>query len=344
LPPPPISGVPPSPLSQATSCHAASQQDREGHAGGPQAHTVPPSVSVIIPCYNQGHFLREAIESVVAQTYPHHEIIVVDDASPDMTSHVVRQYPQVRYVKHDRNKGLGASRNTGVRHSSGPFLVFLDADDRLLPHHFETCLRVFSEHPELALVCGDFRWFGAEGTWHRHTCSTEPDQYAALLRFGFITPPHSVMVRREAMTAVGGFKEDRTFEGSEDRDCWLHITRRFPIRCHHQCIAEYRRHPSQMSQQWGLMLSSGIAAMRAQWPYVRGHPVYEKAFRAGVRQYQDACGPPLVWQMVSEARQGRWRRAAASLSILLRFYRQGLLKLIGGKISRVMGKESLPYA
>lgn len=303
-----------------------------------------PSVSVVIPCYNQGRFLHEAIDSVLRQTYPHYEIVVVDDASPDTTPHVAQQYPVVRYVRHDRNRGLGATRNTGIRHSTGRFLVFLDADDRLLAHHFETCLRVFRERPEVALVCGDFRWFGENDTWHRHTCSRDPDQYAALLRCGFITPPHSVMVKRDAVAAIGGFKEDRKFEGSEDRDCWLRIARRYPIHCHHQCIAEYRRHPGQMSRKWGLMLSSGIAAMREQRPYVEGHPVYEEAFRCGVRQYQEACGPPLLWQMVSDAKQGRWWQASRSLWILIRFYPQGLLKLIGDKMVRIWKKVSVPYA
>lgn len=302
------------------------------------------SVDVVIPCYQQGHFLHEAIESVLRQTHPYHEIIVVDDASPDRTEQIVRQYPNVRYIRHDRNRGLGASRNTGIRHGTGRFLVFLDADDRLLPRHFEICLKVFRERPELALVCGDFRWFGDQGTWHQHTCSKDPDQYGALLRFGFITPPHSVMVRRDVITEIGGFREGREFQGSEDRDCWLRITRLYPIHCHHELIAEYRRHPEQMSQRWGLMLSSGIAAMREQWPYVKGNPLYEDAFRSGVRQYQNACGPPLVWQMVCDVRQGRWRRAAESFWILARLYPVGLRRLLRGKVNRLLGGSSIPYA
>ena len=88
-------------------------------------------VSVVIPCYNQAHFLGEAIESVLAQTYPHLEIVVVDDGSTDNTGEVAARYPGVRYVRQE-NQGLAAARNTGLRHSSGDYLVFLDADDRLL--------------------------------------------------------------------------------------------------------------------------------------------------------------------------------------------------------------------
>jgi glycosyltransferase involved in cell wall biosynthesis len=294
----------------------------------------PEFVSVIIPCYKQADFLGEAIESVLAQTHPHYEVIVVDDGSPDHTAEVANRYPGVRYILQE-NSGVAAARNTGLRHSRGVYVVFLDADDRLLPHHFETSLTVFRQRPELGLVCGDFRWFGAEGTWHRHTCSDQPDQYAALLRFGFIVPPHIAMLKREVMSTIGGFREERKFSGSEDRDCWLHVARLYPIECHHQLVAEYRRHSAQASQKWDAMLTSGILVMREQWPYVKGNSVYEACYRSGIRQYQDACGPPLVWRMVDDARAGRWRLALRALSTVLRFYPKGLLMLIQHKVRRL---------
>src|SRR5919107_192619 len=102
-------------------------------------------VSVVIPCYNQAHFLSEAIESVLAQTYPYFEIIVVDDGSTDNTSEVAGRYSGVRCIRQD-NQGLSGARNSGLRHSKGEYLVFLDADDRLLPQALEVgleCLRAY---------------------------------------------------------------------------------------------------------------------------------------------------------------------------------------------------------
>jgi len=89
-------------------------------------------VSAIIPCYNQAHFLHEAIESVLAQSYPNFEIILVNDGSTDSTADVVRRYSPVRYV-YQENAGLSSARNTGLKKSRGEYVVFLDADDRLLP-------------------------------------------------------------------------------------------------------------------------------------------------------------------------------------------------------------------
>ena len=86
-------------------------------------------VSVIIPCYNQAHFLDEAIESVLAQTYSNREIIVVDDGSTDNTATVARCHSPVGYI-YQENAGPSAARNTGVKESRGEYLVFLDADDR----------------------------------------------------------------------------------------------------------------------------------------------------------------------------------------------------------------------
>src|SRR5918993_1194548 len=92
-----------------------------------------PLVSVIIPCYNQAHFLPEAIDSVLNQTYPNYEIIVIDDGSTDDATGVARRYDNVRCIRQD-NQGLPASRNIGFQESRGSYLLFLDSDDRLLPN------------------------------------------------------------------------------------------------------------------------------------------------------------------------------------------------------------------
>src|SRR5215208_5142350 len=91
-----------------------------------------PTISVIIPCYNGAGFLSEAIESVLAQRYPDLETIVVDDGSTDNSLAIAAQYPEIRSIS-QRNAGVAAARNTGLRYSAGEYIVFLDQDDRLLP-------------------------------------------------------------------------------------------------------------------------------------------------------------------------------------------------------------------
>src|SRR4030095_13786323 len=109
------------------------------------------TVSVVITCYNHGHFLREAIESVLAQSYRNFEIILVDDGSTDDTSKIAATYPGVRYI-HQKNSGLATARNTGIKHSNGQFVVFLDADDRLVSNALEAGIQHLNANPECAFV------------------------------------------------------------------------------------------------------------------------------------------------------------------------------------------------
>ncbi|HWO47120.1 MAG TPA: glycosyltransferase family A protein, partial [Solirubrobacterales bacterium] len=120
-------------------------------------------VSVVIPCFGQSHFLGEAIESVLAQSYPHLEVLVVDDSSPDNASQVAARYPGVRCLR-CANQGMAGARNFGIRNTSGDFLVFLDADDRLLPTAIGTGVGLLGEHPEAAAASGRFRRIAQDGT------------------------------------------------------------------------------------------------------------------------------------------------------------------------------------
>jgi len=174
-----------------------------------------PSVSVAIACYKHAHFLADAIESVLAQTSPAVEIVVVDDGSPDDTREVASRYPDVMYVRQE-NMGLAAARNTGIRSTSSPFLVFLDADDRLLPNALEAGLKAFHAHPACAFVSGGFRYIDSEGT-----ATGDPviphvvnNHYIEMLRCSYIAMHATVMFRREILDRVGGF--DNTLRVCED--------------------------------------------------------------------------------------------------------------------------------
>src|SRR5690349_6283092 len=119
-------------------------------------------VSVVIPCFGQSHFLGEAIESVLSQTYPHLEVLVVDDSSPDNASQVAGRYPGVRCLRCE-NRGMAGARNFGIRNTGGDFLVFLDADDRLRPDAIRAGVAALGEHPEAAAVSGHFRRIAQAG-------------------------------------------------------------------------------------------------------------------------------------------------------------------------------------
>ncbi len=112
-----------------------------------------PLVSVIIPCYNHGKYLPEAFESVWKQNYQNTEIIVVDDGSADDTKQITEKYQSVKYL-YQSNQGLSAARNTGIKNSTGDFLIFLDADDWLLDDAIITNVNYMLQDEKIAFVSG----------------------------------------------------------------------------------------------------------------------------------------------------------------------------------------------
>ena len=119
-------------------------------------------ITVVVTCYNQGRFLSESLGSILNQNRRPDEILLVDDGSTDNTRDEVRRCPEVVYIRQE-NSGLAAARNTGLRQSRGDLLVFLDADDRLVPQALEAGLDDFAAHPECAFVFGAFRRIDATG-------------------------------------------------------------------------------------------------------------------------------------------------------------------------------------
>lgn len=245
-----------------------------------------PLVSVIIPCYNHARFLGESIESVRSQTYPNIEVIVVDDGSTDHTAEVARRYPEVRYVRQN-NQGLAAARNTGLRESHGEFLVFLDADDRLLPEAVECGVHYLTRSPELAFVSGRYRYISEEGAILREYSQEPagPDSYASFLRGNYIGMHATVTYRRQALEAVGGF--DPSLPACEDYDIYLRIAREYPVGVHPTLAADYRQHGSNMSRDPRLMLRTVLQVLSSQRDYARKKDEYRQAYREGMKSWRE---------------------------------------------------------
>src|SRR5215203_2741551 len=158
---------------------------------GPAAGTVAgPLVSVVIPCHNQARFLADGVESVLAQRYRPVEIIVVNDGSTDDTAEVAARYPEVRHIVQD-NRGLAEARNRGLLHSRGALLVFLDADDRLLPHALGRGAALLAADPALGFVAGQSRFIASDGSPLPTGQPARPpgDGYLSLLRRNSIRNP-----------------------------------------------------------------------------------------------------------------------------------------------------------
>ena len=245
-----------------------------------------PLISIIIPCYNQAHFLCEAIESALGQSYANFEIVVVDDGSTDNSEEVARQYSGVRCIRQDR-QGLAAARNSGLRHCRGEYLVFLDADDRLLPEALKVGVESLKMHPDCAFVAGHYRLIEANGGLREmppHRVARE--HYAELLRRNYIAMHATVMYRRAVFASVGSF--NTSLRACEDYELYLRIARQFPIHCHEQIVAEYRQHAANMTRNPALMLKSVLHVLQSQWKEVRRNEYDKKAYKIGRRAWQGA--------------------------------------------------------
>jgi glycosyltransferase involved in cell wall biosynthesis len=188
------------------SADAGRGENTRGQQTSARAEAAPgasPRVSVVIPLFNSQRYVGQAIESVLGQTCPPSQLIVVDDGSTDNSRSIVQRYlPRVEYVWQP-NSGVGAARNRGVSLCRGELLAFLDDDDRWLPNKLAQQLRALAEDPTRDMVSGLVRQF------------VSPDIEAAAAKRVRVPPeampavlPGAMLIRKEAFLRVGFFRED----------------------------------------------------------------------------------------------------------------------------------------
>ena len=183
----------------------------------------PDIVSIIIPAWNAERYVKEAVESALAQTHPNCEVIVVDDGSTDGTKTVLEPYirdKRIVYI-HQANKGLAGARNTGIRAARGEYIALLDSDDTFKPEKVAKQVRALEEHAEYGVCYSDLMHFTdsepREFFHHRYTYLSG-NLFEPLLHKQFINPL-TVIARKAVFERSGYF--DETLRRSEDWDLWL---------------------------------------------------------------------------------------------------------------------------
>jgi glycosyltransferase involved in cell wall biosynthesis len=221
-------------------------------------------ISVIMIFLNGERYIDEAVESIFAQTYPHWELIFVDDGSTDRSSAIARRYAEqhperVRYAEHPNheNRGMSASRNLGASLARGSMIAFLDADDVYLPQKLEQQAAILEHHPEVGMVYGPtlhwFSWTGQPADQTRDflrklgvpadTYVEPPGLLQRYLEHRAWTPGTcGVLIRRAAFAQVGGFEE--RFRGMfEDQAFFYKLALQVPIYVEGGSWDRYRQHP-----------------------------------------------------------------------------------------------------
>ena len=210
-----------------------------------------PLVSVIIPTFNRARFLKEALESVLAQDYQPLEIIVVDDGSKDETPHLVCHFPVI-YVRRGKTLGVSAARNSGLRRARGELIALLDSDDLWLPSKISTQVAYFQSHPEAVAVQTEEIWIRKGKRVNPRKKHRKPSGFFfdRALELCLVSPS-GVMLRREVFEEIGLFDEE--FPVCEDYEFWLRLLCRHPVHLIKEPLVIKRGgHEDQLSRRAGL--------------------------------------------------------------------------------------------
>lgn len=209
-----------------------------------------PLVTVVVPVYDQAELLSEALESVANQTFERYEVVVVDDASPRSHESVVASFgPEFRLVIHDRNRGAGAARNTGIEQANGEYVAFLDADDMWRPEKLRRQCETLERSPsEVGLVYTGFVQYDTQGQAWAHEPTAHGDIYADELERDRIYPTSTVMIRRECLDEVGWFDPD--LPSRQDYDLWIRVTESYEVAYVDAILVEKREQSGSISMDF----------------------------------------------------------------------------------------------
>jgi glycosyltransferase involved in cell wall biosynthesis len=223
-----------------------------------------PLVSVIVIFYKAEKYIQETIDSIISQTYPHWELLLVDDGSTDGSTKIARDSAaerpdQIYYLKHPEhaNRGMSASRNLGITHSKGEYVAFLDADDLWFQNKLEDQISLLNLHPHVGMLYGQSQY------WYSWTQNTEdahrdfipphglepdkiynpPELLHMLIQGKAAIPcPSNILARRSAIEELGGFVD--VFKGLyEDQALYAKVFLNYPVYVANKCWDRYRQHP-----------------------------------------------------------------------------------------------------
>jgi glycosyltransferase involved in cell wall biosynthesis len=220
-----------------------------------------PTVSVIIPAYNQGHYLGECVRSVLNQTHQDFEAIIIDDGSTDNTREVANSFDdsRIRYI-YQENRGLSGARNTGIRNATGLYISYLDSDDQFLPNKLELLITKLEGEPDLGFAAGQAILIDEHGDEIGQIFDNPLPADPSNLLLGNPLHVGSVILTREWQDRAGFF--DKDLRSYEDWDMWLRLAK---LGCKMAWVPEpvslYRFHSEQMTKDGSQMTNATFAVL-----------------------------------------------------------------------------------
>ena len=275
-------------------------------------------VGVVIPSYNSAEFLEETVNSVLAQTVPVAEIVVIDDASPDDDSYAIGQrlaemHPTVTSIRQD-NGGAAAARNAGFAHLNTDFVIFLDADDRLTPDAVAHHLEGFAKHPDTVLVIGENNVVDPNGTILESDRNPAEVVDRAKLALRVTPCPSQCMYRTQSFKDAGRF--DPTFRPGDEIDLNLRLERVGTVYAHGAYVMDYRDHPGQGTKRRVYNARAHLRALEKN--LAPGAPDADPAlYRLSRRYWLSRYGQVQLRAALGQLRRGRVRDALSAAKLWL---------------------------
>jgi GT2 family glycosyltransferase/SAM-dependent methyltransferase len=263
-----------------------------------------PTVAVVIPTFNRARYLRDALSSVLAQTRPVEEIVVVDDGSDDDTVAVVGEFPQVVFIRQD-NSGPSAARNAGIRAATSDYVLCLDSDDVLAPEGIANGLACLADNPGVGFVYGGYRRVDAalRPIEPPNFTRMHRDAYRDLLRNNSVYMLGTVLFDRAKLLEVGGFAPQ--LHRAEDYDLFLRLARKYPVASDPAIVAHYRVHGGSLSARMDEMLRAALAVQDRNRPD-SGDIEGERAYRRGRKMLVRTFAAGLWGRRPPGAHTGKW--------------------------------------
>ena len=271
------------------------------------------SVSVIIPAYNHGKYVSEALQSAFSQTFSNLEVLVVNDGSTDDTAEILRplvEAGKIRYFAQE-NRGQAAARNRGLSEARGEFIAFLDDDDRWPPDKLAWQVAHLNENPGLAAVAGTAEVVDETGRPLRRTSCVGKITFENLFEASQMLSPGQCLFRSRCLNAVGGF--DPAMGDADDWDLYFRLARSWQFDMLDRISLYYRKHQGNASRNPSRMLRSSVAVVErnmAHAPRRQQNKLRDHAYRF-VYQY---AGTKLLAEVRNDLANGRVSSAIKNLA------------------------------
>jgi glycosyltransferase involved in cell wall biosynthesis len=281
-----------------------------------------PLVTVLMPVCNGEPHLREAIRSILGQTFREFEFLILDDGSTDRSVEIVRSHhdPRIRLLRNERNLGVARTLNRGLEAARGDYVARMDSDDRSVPERLERQLAFFRRHPGLGLCGGWIRTFGGPGPARVFPVPPDHEQIRAGCLLG-CPVAHPTVMLDSSLFRKHGLQYDPACTHAEDYELWTRAGNLLPLANLQEVLLEHREHPGQVSRTCSE--TQGEMSRRIRLRLLRGIGIEPGGEEIELHERAVALAGPWGWD--SAARLDAWFSRIVAANRDRRMYEEAAL-------------------